>query len=57
MAQEVKDTSIAAGSDMSELLTNISNAKKNEWIVSGPIVKRAQHLNQTLIKLGPVRAE
>jgi hypothetical protein len=53
MAQEVKDYTIATGSDMPELMQNLSTAREQGWITSGPIVTHGQHLTQALIKLGP----
>jgi hypothetical protein len=56
MAQEVKDSTIATGSDMPELMENLSVARELGWITSGPIVADGRHLTQTLIKLGPFRS-
>lgn len=54
MAQEVKDYTVAVGSDMPELMANLTTARERGWITSGPIVADGQHLTQTLIKLGPL---
>jgi hypothetical protein len=56
VAQEVKDSTIATGSDMPELMANLSVAREHGWITSGPIVADGHHLTQTLIKLGPFRS-
>jgi len=52
MAQEVKDTTIATGSDMSELLDNVGAARSNGWVAKGLIVPHGRYLTQTVIKLG-----
>lgn len=53
MAQEVKDFTVATGSDMSELMANVGVARERGWVTSGPIVPNGQHLTQDLVKLGP----
>jgi hypothetical protein len=55
MAQEVKDSTTATGSDMSELLTNVGVARERGWITAGPIMPQGQYLTQALVKLGPFR--
>jgi hypothetical protein len=54
MALEVKESTVAMGEDMSILLENVSLARQDGWIVSGPIVVRAHHLVQTIVKLSPI---
>lgn len=56
MAQEVKDVTVATGTDMSELMENVSVARERGWITTGPIVDDGQHLTQKIIKLGPYRS-
>lgn len=53
MAQEVKDSIVATGSDMSELMANVEAARERGWITSGSVAVDGQHLTQSLIKLGP----
>ena len=52
MAQEVKDSTIATGQDIDELLVNVGSAKQEGWIAAGPIVLHGQYLTQTLVKFG-----
>ncbi len=52
MAQEVKDTTVATGSDMSELLDNVGTARSKGWVAKGLIVPNGRYLTQTVIKLG-----
>jgi hypothetical protein len=54
MALEVKESNVAIGEDMATLLENISLARQEGWVVSGPIVFRNHHLAQTIIKLSPL---
>jgi len=54
MALEIKESNIAMGDDMPTLLENISLARQEGWVVSGPIVVRARHLVQPIVKLTPL---
>jgi hypothetical protein len=54
MAQEVKDSTVATGSDISELLENVGAARAEGWIPEGHIVTRGQHVTQAMIKLGAI---
>jgi hypothetical protein len=53
MALEISESTIATGEDMSTLQENLATARKDGWVVSGPIVVRSGRLVQTIIKLRP----
>jgi len=56
MALEIKESNVAMGEDMATLLENISLARQEGWIVSGPIVVHTGHLVQPIIKLTPLNS-